>query len=162
MIKMLKIILLALVALPLLLLLAGRLGYLAGQTPEGLGVLEGKLKAPRATPNSVSSQARLHPAHPRHEQAQIDPLAYQGEGAAAMKRLAQLVGQMPHTRLITQRADYLYFECGSRWLKFTDDLEFLLDDDAKQIHVRSASRLGRRDFDVNRERVEAIRKLFAA
>ncbi|MEY2896226.1 MAG: hypothetical protein RL669_495, partial [Pseudomonadota bacterium] len=28
------------------------------------------------------------------------------------------------------------------------------------IHVRSASRLGRRDFGVNRERVEAIRAAY--
>ena len=159
---MLKVLLLVLLALPLLLLLAGQLGLLSGKPPQGLGVQEGKLKAPRATPNSVSSQARLHPTHPRHVQAQIDPLGYQGEGAAAMQRLAQLVSQMPRTRLITQREGYLYFECDTRWLKFTDDLEFLLDEGAKQIHVRSASRLGRRDFDANRERVETIRQLFAA
>jgi len=30
------------------------------------------------------------------------------------------------------------------------------------IHVRSASRLGRRDFGVNRERVEALRAAIAA
>jgi uncharacterized protein (DUF1499 family) len=30
------------------------------------------------------------------------------------------------------------------------------------IHVRSASRLGRRDFGVNRERVEALRALIQA
>ena len=81
---MLKIIFLLLVALPLLVLLAGQLGWLSGHTPEGLGVHEGTLKAPRTTPNSVSSQARLHPMHPRHVLAQIDPLSYQGDGAAAM------------------------------------------------------------------------------
>lgn len=162
MIAMLKVVLLTLIALPPLVLLAGQLGFFAGKTPDGLGVHEGKLKAPRGTPNSVSSQARLHPTHPRHVLAQIDPLSYQGDGGAAMQRLAQLLGQLPGTRLITQRPDYLYFECASRWLKFTDDLEFLLDEGAKQIHVRSASRLGRKDFGVNRARVEAIRGLFSA
>jgi len=42
-------------------------------------------------------------------------------------------------------------------MKFVDDIEFLLDTANQQVQVRSASRLGYRDFDVNRERVEAIR-----
>jgi uncharacterized protein (DUF1499 family) len=160
--KMLNVFLPALLLLPLLVLLCGQLGLLAGRTPEGLGVHDGKLKAPRSTPNSVSSQARAHPTHPRHLEAQIEPFAYQGDGPAALKRLAALVAGQPRTRLVRQDTNYLYFECSTRWLKFTDDLEFLLDEGTKVIHVRSASRLGRRDFDVNRERVESIRKLFAA
>lgn len=158
---MFKVLLLALLALPLLVLLLGQLGLLAGNPPDGLGVQDGRLKAPRSTPNSVSSQAMLHPSHPRHLEAQIAPLAYSGDGNAAMTRLAGLLAQMPRTKLVAQEAGYLRFECGSRWLKFADDLEFLLDDGAKLIQVRSASRLGRRDFDVNRERVESIRRLFA-
>lgn len=158
--KMLKLLILLLLIAPLVLLLFGQLGLLAGSPPEGLGLTEGKLKAPRATPNSVSSQANLHPTHPRHQQAQIDPLAFKGEGPAAMKRLAELVAGLPRTQMVKQESGYLYFECRSRWLKFVDDLEFALDDGAKLIHVRSASRLGRRDFNVNRERVEAIRALF--
>jgi uncharacterized protein (DUF1499 family) len=38
-----------------------------------------------------------------------------------------------------------------------DDVEFYFDGKAGLIHVRSASRLGRRDFGVNRARVEALR-----
>jgi uncharacterized protein (DUF1499 family) len=40
---------------------------------------------------------------------------------------------------------------------FVDDVEFLLDDTAKVIHVRSASRLGKSDLGVNRQRIETIR-----
>jgi uncharacterized protein (DUF1499 family) len=40
---------------------------------------------------------------------------------------------------------------------FVDDVEFLLDDSAKVIHVRSASRLGESDLGVNRKRIETIR-----
>ena len=42
-------------------------------------------------------------------------------------------------------------------MRFVDDVEFVYDDKAGLIHVRSASRLGRRDFGVNRARVEALR-----
>jgi uncharacterized protein (DUF1499 family) len=40
-----------------------------------------------------------------------------------------------------------------------DDLELLFDEAAGLFHVRSASRLGRRDFGVNRRRVESLRGL---
>ena len=39
---------------------AGQLGLFSGQTPDGLGVREARLKAPAQTPNSVSSQAGLY------------------------------------------------------------------------------------------------------
>ncbi len=40
---------------------------------------------------------------------------------------------------------------------FVDDVEFLLDDSKKVIHVRSASRLGKSDLGINRKRIETIR-----
>ena len=42
-------------------------------------------------------------------------------------------------------------------MRFVDDLELTFDEKAGVLHVRSASRLGRRDFGVNRARVEALR-----
>jgi uncharacterized protein (DUF1499 family) len=50
----------------------------------------------------------------------------------------------------------------TRWLKFVDDTEFWLSPAESVIHVRSASRVGRKDFGVNRARVEAIRARFEA
>ena len=38
---------------------------------------------------------------------------------------------------------------------FVDDVEFLVRRQGGLVHVRSASRLGRRDFGVNRKRIEA-------
>jgi len=43
-----------------------------------------------------------------------------------------------------------------------DDVDFRFDDEARQIHFRSASRLGRRDFGVNRERMEEMRRRYLA
>jgi len=58
--------------------------------------------------------------------------------------------------------DYLYVEYQTATLKFIDDVEFALDAAKSEIHVRSASRLGRSDFGVNRNRVEKIRAAFDA
>jgi uncharacterized protein (DUF1499 family) len=67
---------------------------------------------------------------------------------------------MERTNIITETDNYLYAEFTSKLMGFVDDVEFLLDDSAKVIHVRSASRLGQSDLGVNRKRIEAIREKF--
>ena len=141
---------------------AGRLGLLQGQRPGDLGVHDGRLKAPSTTPNSVSSQAALHPDHPRSREAQIAPLAYEGDGAAAMARLAALVQATEGATPVERRADYLYATYTTPLMRFVDDVEFWLDPAAHVIHVRSASRIGRGDRGLNRARIEALRARFAA
>ena len=141
---------------------AGRLGLLAGERPADLGVQAGRLEPPSTTPNSVSSQAELYPEHPRHREAQIAPLAFEGDGAAAMARLATLVEATPGARIIERRADYLYATYTTPWLHFVDDVEFWLDPTAGVIQVRSASRVGRSDLGANRARIEALRVRFSA
>ena len=59
--------------------------------------------------------------------------------------------------MIRRDGSYLYAEFRTKVMRFVDDVEFLFDEKAGLIHVRSASRLGRRDFGVNRARVEALR-----
>jgi len=49
-------------------------------------------------------------------------------------------------------------EFETRWLRFVDDAQFLLDPAERVIHVRSKSRLGRDDHGVNRQRIEALRR----
>jgi uncharacterized protein (DUF1499 family) len=138
----------------------GQLGMLKG-SPPSLGARDGKLKPPAKTPNSVTSQAGLYPDHVQKSYADVAPLAYTGDAAAAMTKLKAIVQAMPGTTVVTSEPNYLYAQCQTKWLKFVDDLEFLADDAAKQVHVRSASRIGRKDFGVNRARVEAIRVQFS-
>jgi uncharacterized protein (DUF1499 family) len=94
--------------------------------------------------------------------AKIAPFAYSGDGRQAIGRLHVLLAAMPAAKVIDFQADYIYAEFTSEWLGFVDDVEFYLDEKAGLIHVRSASRLGRKDFGVNRERVEAIRSAFGS
>lgn len=139
---------------------AGQLGFLRGQPPGGLGVQQGRLKPPSLTPNSVSSQAGLYPDHPQRSYAEVAPFKYAGDGKAALRSLAALLQASERCVLVKRQPDYLYAQCTTRWLKFTDDVEFYLDEAASVIHVRSASRLGQKDFGVNRARVEALRTRF--
>ncbi|MCB1997074.1 MAG: DUF1499 domain-containing protein [Burkholderiaceae bacterium] len=149
-------------ALPALVLAAGQAGLLAGQMPEDLGVVDGRLKAPSRTPNSVSSQFALWPGSAHRELAEVAPLPLRGDGPATLARLQRIVQAMPGGAVVTLRDDYLYARFTSRWLGFVDDTEFWVDPQAQVVQVRSASRVGRRDFGVNRARVEAIRAALAA
>ena len=139
---------------------AGQLGFLAGQVPTDLGVHQGKLKPPSLTPNSVSSQAALYPDNPQRAYADLPPLHYSGDGKAAMARLAGIVSNMARTTVITSEPTYLYAQCRTQLLGFTDDVEFYLDEPAGVIQVRSASRMGKGDMGVNRKRVAALRMKF--
>lgn len=142
-------------------LVAGQLGLLKGQAPKDLGIHEGRLKQPSATPNSVSSQVDLYPNHPQRTYARIAPLQFSGDADKAMDKLEKTLRATDRTVIITRDAGYLYAESSTPLLKFTDDLEFWLDRPAGVIQLRSASRLGRKDFNVNRERIEKIRAQFA-
>lgn len=147
------------VILPLLALAAGQFGLLRGSPPAERGLRDGKLKPPSTTPNSVSSQADLWPAGDCDvEYARIEPLRFSGDSAAAMNRLRDVLRAWPNATIVEDRPDYIAVEFETRWLRFVDDAEFLLDSAAHVIHVRSKSRLGRGDHGVNRNRIEALRR----
>jgi uncharacterized protein (DUF1499 family) len=121
--------------------------------PTNLGLKDGHLAACRRTPNCVSSQA--DPADREHY---IAPIAFRG----SMESLRRAVESMERATVIKAERDYLYAEYRTRLLRYVDDLELYYDQKQGLVHVRSASRLGRRDFGVNRKRVEALRKAIAA
>lgn len=149
------------IALLLLLIVAGLALHVATATgdtvfswnrPDYLGIKDGRLARPKSTPNCVSSQA-----DPSDAEHYIAPIAFKGDAASAMPAVRKAVEGMQDATIIRHEGGYLYAEFRTRVMRFVDDAEFLYDEKAGMIHVRSASRLGRRDFGVNRARVEAIR-----
>jgi len=160
-VQILKWLLLVVVALALLVLLAAQLGAFSGTAPDNLGVRDGRLRAPSKTPNSVSSQANLWPQHPMQDDARIAPLAPRGSGPETVARIRRIVEAMPGAKVVQARDDYLYVQFSTRWMKFVDDAEFWFDPAAGVVQLRSASRVGRKDFGVNRARVESIRQALA-
>lgn len=126
----------------------------AGTRPANIGVKGGRLAPCRRSPNCVSSQA--DPADAVHY---IAPIPYRGAPVEAMEAVREVVERMPRTRIVRHDSDYLYAEFRSKLMGFVDDVEFFYDGKAGVIQLRSASRLGRRDFGVNRTRIEAIRSL---
>jgi uncharacterized protein (DUF1499 family) len=126
---------------------------LSWRRPANLGVRAGRLAPCKRTPNCVSSQA-----DPQDRQHYIAPIAFRG----SMVDVRRAVDAMPRSRVIAQEANYLYAEFRTRLMRYVDDVELYYEEAAGLLHVRSASRLGRRDFGVNRARVERLRALIQA
>jgi len=105
------------------------------------------------SPNCVSSLAE-------NTKSKVAPLSYSGDLEIAKQRLLAIVAQLPRTAVVSNDENYIHVTQASFVFRFIDDIEFLFDDAAKLIHVRSASRTGYLDFGVNRKRVINIRALF--
>jgi uncharacterized protein (DUF1499 family) len=118
---------------------------------DGVGVRDGRLAPCKRTPNCVSSQA--DPADREHY---VAPLAFAGTIAG----LRRVLERLPRVKVIREEPEYLYAEFRTPLMRYVDDVEFLRA--GSVLHVRSASRLGRRDFGVNRGRVEKLRELIRA
>jgi uncharacterized protein (DUF1499 family) len=149
------------VVLVLAVLLASQFGLLSGKPPHNIGVSNERLKPPSKTRNSVSSQAHLHADHVQMQYASIEPLPFKNNNAAAsMQTLVAILKGMPGVTIVDAKPDYIYAQSTTKILKFVDDVEFWVNPAKGVIDVRSASRLGREDFGVNRARVEAIRAAY--
>ncbi|MBA3936607.1 MAG: DUF1499 domain-containing protein [Planctomycetes bacterium] len=119
------------------------------------GVSAGRLAPCPESPNCVCSQD----ADARHG---ILHIPYAGPKDLAHRRLVACLGDMRRAAIITDDGTYVHATFTSAILRFVDDAEFLLDDAAKLIQVRSAARVGSYDFGVNRARIEELRERFAA
>ena len=124
----------------------------SGKRPDNLGVKDGRLASCGRRLNCVSSQA-----DPGDAQRYVAPIPFEGDAGAALSAARKAVERMRRATVIRQDGSYLHAEFRSRLMGFVDDVELMFDERAGVLHVRSASRLGRRDFNVNRERVEALR-----
>ena len=141
----------AIVALAAGIFLGAQMGLLTGSRPARLGAEEGRLQPIRAHLRNAVSSAATTPYH------RIAPLATGDGPAAAFAALRRIVAARAGATIVEAGEHYLYAQFRTRWLGFVDDVEFLLDAPARQIHVRSASRLGRYDFGTNRARIESLR-----
>jgi uncharacterized protein (DUF1499 family) len=125
--------------------------------PDDLGVTNGRLAPCKRTPNCVCSQAdRADLEH------YIAPIAFKGTVAQAMAAARRAIESMERTTIVHEEPGYTYAEFRSKLLGYVDDVELLYDDKAGVFHVRSASRLGRRDFGVNRNRIDELRRLITS
>lgn len=83
------------------------------------------------------------------------------QALALLRRVVVETGGMVDSAEVAH-GDYLYARYVTTFFGFVDDFEARLDRRANTLHLRSQSRVGLADRGVNRRRLEAIRRAFAA
>ena len=105
-------------------------------------------------PNCVSTQATV-------ADKQRDPISYTGSLEDARKKLLSVLGDTKRTERVKVDGNYVHYTFKTWPIPFTDDVEFLFDDQAKVIHYRSASRVGHSDLGVNSKRMAKLVAAYA-
>ena len=114
-----------------------------------LGVREGRLAPCPNSPNCVSTQSKGK----RHS---IKPLPFVRTREASKEWILSILKGMKRVTIIAVTDSYVHAEVRSALWRFVDDVEFYLDETARLVHFRSASRVGTYDFGVNRKRMKEI------
>lgn len=121
--------------------------------PTNLGAVNGRLADCPASATCVCTQAT-------DAEHRMEPIPFSGSLEEAMNRLKAIIAAMPRSKIVTADQRYMHVEFTSRFFRFVDDVEFLLDPDTKTLHFRSASRVGLSDLGMNRQRMEDLRQKF--
>ncbi|MDY7026592.1 MAG: DUF1499 domain-containing protein [Pseudomonadota bacterium] len=115
-------------------------------------------KLPRcsSSPNCVCSE------YPDDEEHYAKPLRVSGfiRNDEVMKKLITAITETGGV-IVEQKGHLLTATYTSKLLRFVDDVQARYDMENRQVHIRSASRVGYYDFKANKARVEAIRKAFS-
>lgn len=103
------------------------------------------------TPNCVSTLAP-----PDDRQHAMPPIPFTIPPQAVVHAIMDVVAEQPRARVVSRDTQYVRAEFRSRLFRFVDDVVFYVDLAAHVVHFRSASRVGRSDFGVNRKRMELL------
>jgi uncharacterized protein (DUF1499 family) len=126
-----------------------------GRAPANLATPGEPLRPCPGTPNCVSTEA----SDARHA---IPAIPFRGTPEQALAHARHALLQEPRTRIVLEAPGYLRAESRSRLIRFVDDVEVVVDGPARLVRFRSASRVGRSDMGVNRERMKRFSALFRA
>ena len=126
------------------------MAVMSQKMPDNLGLKDGQLTPCPESPNCVCSES--HTANDAEHYIQ----AIQGNKTTwdKLKKVIQAQGGT----IESDNGLYMHATFRSAVFQYVDDVELRLDEASNTIHIRSASRMGRKDFGVNRKRVEAIKK----
>nr|WP_237485571.1 DUF1499 domain-containing protein [Vibrio hippocampi] len=97
-------------------------------------------------PNCVSTQ---------DSRADFNLAPYPLKGDVSIDQIESIALSFPRATVATKESHYLRVEYRSKVFRFVDDMEMRIEDG--QLLVRSESRTGYSDFNVNRKRADALR-----
>jgi len=122
---------------------------------KGIGLEDGRLRSCPGTPNCVLSEEKDKPSY-------IEPFVFAGNAADEWARMKDAVQKIGGKIIKDDGNYYLWATFKSSFWGFIDDVELRMDAATKTIQVRSASRVGKGDLNVNRKRIERLRAVFNA
>ncbi|MFC7391924.1 DUF1499 domain-containing protein [Scopulibacillus cellulosilyticus] len=115
-----------------------------------LGVQEGRLAPCPKKSNCVSTE------HPNLNRKML-PISYQQLTLPQAKEiLINTIESLPKTEIKEQNDQYIYVEFKTPILEFYHDAEFYFNDQQKEIHFRSVSRIGFADFGSNKRWMQSV------
>jgi len=132
-----------------------------GTRPSHLGAIQTSIQPCPDSPNCVTSNTELADEEHYIEAIIVKATAIKNEQDPS-KELIKLISNDPQAEIVIKSPHYIYAEYTSAVFGFVDDVELLFDNKLGRFDVRSASRLGYRDFSANRKRIEALRKKYFA
>ncbi|PYZ98269.1 hypothetical protein CR205_06640 [Alteribacter lacisalsi] len=88
----------------------------------------------------------------------VEAIPVKGSEEEFCNSILQVLRSREDCKVKQEDGGYIHAVFQTKWLKFKDDVEFLYNREKDVVDVRSASRLGHYDFDVNRKRVEELRE----
>lgn len=138
------------------LLVVGLIAYIAmaiqsHKSPENLGLQNGLLRPCPASPNCVCSEGHSQGS----EEHAVAPIKANDGG---WTRLTGIITEQGG-EIQQNDGSYLHATFSTPVFRYVDDVELRFDERSGLIHIRSASRVGRSDFGVNRNRIERIKKV---
>ncbi len=126
------------------------MAIMSQKAPDTLGLKDGKLAPCPESPNCVCSE-QVQSSDKEHF---IQPIQADKALWAKFKAIIQEQG----AEIITDDGNYVHATFSTPVFHYVDDVELRFDEAASLIHIRSASRMGRSDFGVNRARVEKLKQ----
>jgi uncharacterized protein (DUF1499 family) len=104
-----------------------------------------------SSPNCVSTKA---PSDDRQHHMPAIPFTIPSQ--AVVHAIMDVMAEIPRTRVVSRDTHYVHVEFRTRLFRLVDDVEFAVDPAEHVVHFRSASRVRRPDFGVNRRRMEEL------
>lgn len=116
-----------------------------------------KLDPCPSSPNCISSQA--DESDGQHFMAAIP---YSGTAEQALTAVADVLGGVNGAVIRERSSELVRAVFTTKIFRFKDDVTFAVDPENKQLHFRSASRVGHSDLGANRKRLVALLPLISA
>ena len=124
------------------------------KTGEALGLIDGRLSKCSNKPNCVCSEEDATANH------YIKPIELHQNNISDNLNIIKDIIQGMDGSITLEKDQYLAATFTSGIFGFVDDLEIRIDTTQKVMHIRSASRVGRSDFGVNKKRLELLKRNF--